>query len=120
MLPSVRLPMPPGWRDLLEELAPVFARRSTFRLFTALACGLVLADRGTVAGMAAAAGMAGQWRRACWFFAGATWDADALGLAVARLVVKYLLAEGEPLVVAVDGTFFKRWGRKGVRRPVGL
>src|SRR5260370_18879843 len=56
MLPSESLPMPPGWRDLLEELAPVFARRSTFRLFMALACGMVLADRSTVVAMAAAAG----------------------------------------------------------------
>lgn len=112
MLPSVSLPMPPGWRDLLEELAPVFARRSTFRLFTALACGMILADRSTVAGMAAAAGIGGQWRRACWFFAGAAWDIDALGLAVARLVVKYLLSEDESITVAVDGTFFRRWGRK--------
>jgi hypothetical protein len=104
--------MPPGWRDLLEQLAPVFACRSTHRLFVALACGLILADRGTVTGMAAAAGIARQWRRACWFFAAAKWDPDALGLAVARLIVKYLLSEGEPVTVAVDGTFFRRWGRK--------
>ena len=106
------LPVPATWRDLLEELGPVFARRSTHRLFVALACGMILADRGTVVGMAAAAGMAGRWRRACWFFSGAVWDVDALGLAVARLVVKYLLADGEPVIVAVDGTLFKRWGKK--------
>jgi len=104
--------MPPQWRDLLEELAPVFARRSTYRLFTALACGLILADRGTVTGMAAAAGIGRQWRRACWFFAAARWDLDALGIAVTRLIVKYLLKEGDPLVVAVDGTFFRRWGKR--------
>jgi hypothetical protein len=34
---SLPVPMPQEWRELLEELAPVFARRSTFRLFTALA-----------------------------------------------------------------------------------
>ncbi len=68
--------MPREWRELLEELAPVFARRSTFRLFTVLACGLVLADRGTVTGMAAAAGIGREWRRACWFFASAKWDPD--------------------------------------------
>jgi hypothetical protein len=111
MLPSESLPMPAEWRELLEELAPVFARRSTYRLFTALACGLILADRGTVTGMAAAAGMARQWRRACWLFASAKWDPDALGLAVARLIVKYLLSEGDPLIAVVDGTFFRRWGR---------
>jgi hypothetical protein len=112
MLPPASLPMPATWRDLLEELAPVFARRSTHRLFVALACGMILADRSTVVAMAAAGGMAGKWRRACWFFSGAVWDIDELGLAVARLVVNYLAGEGEPLVVACDGTFFKRWGRK--------
>jgi hypothetical protein len=40
------------------------------------------------------------------------WDADDLGVAVARLIVRYLLPEGEPVTVAIDGTFFKRWGRK--------
>jgi hypothetical protein len=103
--------MPATWQDLLEELAPVFSRRSTHRLFVSLACGMILADRSTVVAMAAAAGMAEKWRRACWFFSGAVWDMDALGLAVARLIVKHLLSEGE-LVVACDGTFFKRWGRK--------
>jgi hypothetical protein len=61
--------------------------------------------------MAAAAGIGRQWRRACWFFAAAKWDIDALGLAVARLIVKYLLSDGDPLIVAVDGTFFRRRGR---------
>ena len=98
----------------------MFARRSTLRLFLALASGLVLAERGTVVAMAAAGGIAGQWRRACWFFAGAAWDADALGLAVARLIVKYLTDPGAPVVVAVDGTFFQRWGKKVFAGPVGL
>jgi hypothetical protein len=111
MLPPGSLPMPAEWRGLLEELEPAFARRSTHRLFMLLACGLILADRGTVTGMAAAAGIGRQWRRACWFFASAQWDPDALGLAVARLIVRFLLSEGDPLIVAVDGTFFRRWGR---------
>jgi DDE superfamily endonuclease len=112
MLPSASPPVPSTWRELLEELAPVFRRRSTYRLFVALACGMILADRSTVVAMAAAAGMAGKWRRACWFFSGAVWDIDALGLAAARLIVKHLLGDGEAIVVAADGTFFKRWGRR--------
>jgi DDE superfamily endonuclease len=115
MLPPASLPVlliPATWRNVLEELAPAFRRRSTHRLFMALACGMILAGRRTVVAMAAAAGMAEQFRRACWFFSGAVWDIDDLGLAVARLIVRYLLAEGEPVIVAVDGTFFKRWGRK--------
>ncbi len=95
MLPSQSLPMPSCWRNLLAEAGRgVFARRSTLRLFLALASGLVLAESGTVVAMAAAGGIAGQWRRACWFFAGAAWDVDALGLAVARLIVKYLIDPG--------------------------
>ena len=39
MLPPERLPMPAQWRDLLAELAPVFARRSTHRLFMAWRAG---------------------------------------------------------------------------------
>jgi hypothetical protein len=31
---------------------------------------------------------------------------------VARLIVRYLLAGGEPVIVAVDGTLFRRWGKK--------
>ncbi len=46
MLPAASLPMPSTWGDLLEELAPVFARRSTYRLFVALACGMILAEDG--------------------------------------------------------------------------
>ena len=111
MLPAASLPMPATWQDLLEELAPVFSRRSTHRLFVSLACGMILASRRTVVAMAAA-GMAGQFRRACWFFSGAVWDIDALGLAVARMIVKHLIADGEPVTVAVGGTFFRRWGRK--------
>jgi hypothetical protein len=110
MLPFVSLPMPVTWRDLLEELAPAFRRRSTHQLFVVLASGMILAGRRTA--MAAAAGIADQFRRACWFFSGAVWDIDDLGLAVARLVVKYLVPAGQPVTVAVDGTFFKRWGRK--------
>jgi len=111
MLPPASLPMPVTWRNLLDELRPAFKRRSTHQLFMALACGMVLAGRRTVVAMAAAAGMAERFRRACWFFSGAVWDAGDLGLAVARLAVKWLLSESDPVTVAVDGTFFRRWGR---------
>ncbi|HUY46488.1 MAG TPA: transposase [Streptosporangiaceae bacterium] len=104
--------MPATWGDLLEELRPAFRRRSTHRLFVLLACGMILAGRRTVVAMAAAAGIADQFRRACWFFSGAVQDVDDLGLAVARLIVTYLVPAGAPVTVAVDGTFFKRWGRK--------
>jgi hypothetical protein len=105
--------MPVSWRGLLAELAPVFRRRSTHELFMALACGVILAGgRRTVVALAAAAGMAQRWRRACWFFSHAAWDIDALGLAVTGVIVKYLVGVDAPVVVAVDGTFFRRWGKK--------
>ena len=108
MLPSAMLLMPATWGDLLGELGPVFRRRSTYQLFVLLACGMILAGRRTVV----AAGIADQFRRACWFFSGAVWDIDDLGLAVARLIVKHMVPAGAPVTVAVDGTFFRRWGRK--------
>ena len=114
-VPGPGLPVPVTWRALLDELAPVFKRRSTHALFVALACGMILASRRTVVAVAAAAGIAGQFRRACWFFSRAVWDADDLGVAVARLIVRCLLPVGEPVTVAIDGTFFIRWGRKGAQ-----
>src|SRR6266567_930381 len=110
--PGAGLAVPVTWRDLLEELAPAFKRRSAHALFMALACGMVLASRRTVVAMAAAAGMAGRFRRACWFFSHAARDADDLGVAVARLIVRHLCAGGGPVTVAAGGTFFRRWGKK--------
>jgi hypothetical protein len=98
--------VPATWRCLLEELAPVFRRRSTHALFIALACGMILAGRRTVVAMAAAAGMAAGFRRACWFFSHAAWDTDDLGVAVARLIVRYLL--------------FRLWRGKGTASQVEL
>ena len=67
----------------------------------------------TVTGMWAAAGMAGRahWSRAHRFFSHARWDPDALGLALARLVVAASTADGQALTVAVDDTLFHRYGR---------
>ncbi len=73
---------------------------------------MILAGRRTVVAMAAAAGLADQFGRACWLFSGAAWDIGDLGLAVARLIVQYLVPAGEPVTVAVGGTLFRRWGRK--------
>jgi hypothetical protein len=107
--------MPESWAVILNVFAPVFARRATFRLFTVLATGMVAATgRRTVVGMLAGAGMARRisFHAACRFFSHAVWDADRLGLAAAGLIVRCLLGPDEPIVVAVDDTLFKRWGRK--------
>jgi SRSO17 transposase len=107
--------LPESWAAVLQVFAPVFARRGTFRLFTVLATGLVAqTGRRTVVGMLAGAGMAQKlsFHAACRFFSHAVWDVDRLGLAAAGVIVRCLLDPGEPIVVAVDDTLFKRWGRK--------
>jgi hypothetical protein len=60
------------------------------------------------------AGLSRCWPhdRAHYFFARAAWDLDELGLAVARIVVLLLVPAGEPLVVAVDDSVFRRSGRR--------
>src|SRR5260370_40657184 len=108
MLPPERLPMPPQWRGLLEELAPVFARRSTHRLFMALACGLILADRGTVTGMAAASGTGRQWRRGGGLVAGAEMGPGRPRPPRARPVGEVLPPRGGPGHGAGDGDLLPR------------
>jgi hypothetical protein len=107
--------LPESWAAVLSVFGPVFARRGTFRLFTVLATGMVVATgRRSVVGMLAVAGMARRvsFHAACRFFSHAVWDVDRLGLAAAGLIVRSLLGPDEPVAVAVDGTLFKRWGRK--------
>jgi hypothetical protein len=80
-----------------------------------LATGMVAqTGRRGVVGMLAGAGMAGavSFHAACRFFSHAVWDVDRLGLLAAGLIVDRLLEPGEPIVVVVDETLFKRWGRK--------
>jgi hypothetical protein len=106
--------LPVSWAVVLGVFRPVFARRGTFALFTVLATGMV-ARRGrrTVVGMLAGAGMATRisFHAACRFFSAAVWDVDRLGLAAAGFVVEHLLDPDAPIVVAVDDSLFKRWGR---------
>jgi hypothetical protein len=107
--------LPPSWATVLETLRPAFRRRATFTLFTVLATGMVAqTGRRSVVGMLAGARMAGtvSFHAACRFFSQAVWDVDRLGLLAAGLIVDRLLGAGEPIVVVVDETLFKRWGRK--------
>jgi len=107
--------LPGSWAAVLEPLRPAFRRRGTFVLFTMLATGMVAQTRRrSVVGMLAGARMAGavSSHAACRFFSQAVWDVDRLGLLVARTIVDWLLEPGAPIVVVVDDTLFKRWGRK--------
>jgi hypothetical protein len=100
---------------LLETMRPAFRRRGTFALFTVLATGMVAqTSRRSVVGMLAGARMAGavSFHAACRFFSHAVWDIDRLGLLAARLIADRLLDPDEPIIVVVDETLLKRWGRK--------
>jgi DDE superfamily endonuclease len=109
------LTLPVTWRALLEEFRPAFRRGSTFGMFALLATGLVAQTaRRTVVGMLAGAGMtaAVSFHAACRFFSHHAWDPDRIGLTLARLIVTRLLGDDAPIVVVVDDTLFRRWGRK--------
>ena len=114
MLVDATLPVPASLMRLLAGLAPLFTAPS-FRAFCGLACGfLAQTGRRTVCGMLAGTGLARCWShdRAHRFFSGARWNPEDLGLAVARLVVMLLVPAGEPVVVAIDDTLFRRCGKK--------
>lgn len=109
------LTLPDSWRVLLETFRPAFRRSSTCSLFMLLATGLVAQTaRRTVVGMLAGAGMAAavSFHSACRFFSQHAWAVDRLGLALARVIVARLLEPGAPIVVVVDDTLFRRWGRR--------
>jgi hypothetical protein len=114
MLADATLPVPASLMTPLAGLAPLFTAPS-FRTFRGLACGfLAQTGKRTVCGMLAGAGLARSWShdRAHRFFSRARWNPDELGLAVARLVVTLLVPAGEPVVVAIDDTLFRRRGKK--------
>jgi hypothetical protein len=108
MLPPATVPA--GLWEMLGACRAVFTAPTflTFGLLVTGALGAV--EPRTVTGMWAAAGMAGRahWSRAHRFFSHARWDPDALGLALARLVVAASTADGQALTVAVDDTLFHR------------
>src|SRR5260221_4062218 len=113
------LGVPGTWRGLLEELAPVFRRRSTHALFLALACGMILAGRRTVVAMAAAAGMTARFRRACWFFSHAAWDTDDLGVAGGPPRLPAPCPPGGAGARGGDGGAFQKGGEKEGEGPWG-
>jgi hypothetical protein len=106
--------LPSSFAVLLATLRPCFTAPS-FRTFTALVAGLIAQPgRRTVTGMLTGAGLARMVHhsRAHWFFSHARWSADQLGLAVAALVVTRLQPTGEPVLIAVDDSLFRRSGRR--------
>jgi DDE superfamily endonuclease len=113
-MPGMTLPLPASLARVLAVFGPLFTAPS-FCTFCGLACGfLAQTGKRTVCGMLAGAGLSGTWShdRAHRFFARARWDPGELGLAVARLVAGLLVPAGEPVVVAIDDTLFRRRGKK--------
>jgi hypothetical protein len=114
MLPDATLPVPASLMALLSSFAPLFTAPS-FRTFCGLACGFFAqTGKRTVCGMLTGAGLSRPWShdRAHHFLARARWDGDALGLAMAKLVVTLLVPAGQPVLVAIDDTLFRRRGKK--------
>jgi hypothetical protein len=112
--------MPPGptapcsLAGLLAVFRPCFTA-PTFHTFVGLVVGLIAQTRHrTVCGMLIGAGLDQVWHhsRAHRLFAVARWSSDAVGLALADLIVARLLPAGAALTVAVDDTLFKRSGTK--------
>ena len=112
MLPGLTLPA--SLAGLLWSLRPCFTGPS-YRTFCGLVAGLCgQVRRRTVCGMLLGAGLSRCWPhdRAHYFFARAAWDLDRLGVAVAKVVVAWLVPAGAAVTVAVDDSVFRRCGRK--------
>jgi len=108
------LHVPVSLDGLLSLFAGCFTQPS-FQTFRAMVVGQVgQTGRRTVCGMLVGARLAGVWEhsRAHRFFSRARWQPDQLGLALAAVIVERVIAEGEPVTVAVDDTLLQRWGRK--------
>lgn len=106
--------LPSSLASLFSLFRPCFTRPS-FQTFCVLAVGLLTRVRArTVTGMLVAAGLGGEWHhsRAHRFFSRARWSCDRVGLVALRLVAGRLVGGGEPLCLAVDDTFVKRFGPK--------
>ena len=112
MLPGATVPR--SLADLLAVFRPCFTA-PTFPTFVGLVVGLIAQTRRrTVCGMLTGAGLEQVWHhsRAHRLFANARWSGDALGLALADLIVARLLPADSALTIAVDDTLFKRSGKK--------
>jgi hypothetical protein len=112
-MPGMTLPLPAPLAGLLAVFGPLFTVPS-FRTFRGMACGfLAQTGKQTVCGMLTGAGLSRLWPhdRAHSSFSRARWKPDDLGLTAAKLVVSLLVPDGEPVVVAIDDTLFRRRGK---------
>lgn len=114
MLSVATLPVPASLMAVLSLFSACFTG-PTFRTFCALVAGLAAqTGRRTICGMIVGAGLSGLVRHERFhrFFSAAKWCPDELGLTMARLVTGHLLPPGAEIVVLIDDTLLKRWGKK--------
>jgi hypothetical protein len=105
--------VPPYLLEVLATCQGAFGAPA-FTTFVALVVGVLGAvGPRTVTGMWIAAGLADRlhWSRAHRFFSQTKWDADTVGLSLARLVVSMFVPAGTAVTVAVDDTLFHRYGK---------
>jgi len=101
-----------SFRELLLSLSDVMTR-PTFHTLVVLLTGWVFASRRTVMGMIQAAAAVRVKHHSAFHrvFASARWSLDAMGLAVFRLVLRWL-PEDRPVFLAVDDTLARKRGLK--------
>jgi hypothetical protein len=106
--------VPSSLSAILSLLGPGFSA-PTFVTFQALVVGFMgRVGEHTICGMWQAARLAGRVHdsRAHDFFARASWCPDKPGLILLDFLIERFCEAGAPLVLAVDGSVFKRSGRK--------
>ena len=101
-----------SFRELLLSLSDVMTR-PTFHSLIVLLTGWVFASRRTVTGMIQAAAAVGVKHHSAFHrvFSAARWSLDALGLAVFKLVLRWL-PECKPVFLALDDTLARKRGLK--------
>jgi hypothetical protein len=112
MLPPPTVPA--SLLAVLDLLRPCFTA-PTYLTFCHLALGMATGTgRRTVTGMLTAANLARTWShdRAHQFFSRASWEADRLGLVLAKAVIALLVPPGSRVLVVGDDTLFRRFGRQ--------
>jgi len=101
-----------SFRELLLSLSYVMTQ-PTFHSLVILVTGWVFASRRTVTGMIQAGGAVGVKHHSAFHrvFAAARWSLDALGLALFKLILRWL-PEDRPVFLAVDDTLARKRGLK--------
>jgi len=98
----------------LAPFAPLFSKR-VFRHAQVLLIGAILAPgRRTVSSALRAMGLNQEKRfhRYHRVLSRASWSSREVSRVLLGLLVKVFVAEGEPLVVGIDETLERRWGKK--------